>query len=156
MNVCALLARVIFPPTFGLIAANSAPLGSSPDLNITAALPLDATTNFEDVTNASVNSAVVPVIVNAPVAVTVPPVIFPIPDNTVASTVPVSVIVTSPFAITALVSAVTNAAVSSVEVPVIVIPAEAAVTVPFVSDVISVNVVAAIFPPVSETVTLPV
>ena len=84
------------------------------------------------VTRAFVISSVDPVIVMAPVTVTVPPVVPPIPDNTVAATVPVSVRRTAPFSITAFVASVTIAAVTCSVVPEIVIPAAAAVTVPSV------------------------
>ena len=69
--------RVIVPEVFGLIAANSAPVGVS----VKVMVEESATTNEFEVTKASVISAVVPVIVIALVAVTVPLVCSPIPDN---------------------------------------------------------------------------
>ena len=116
------------PPAASLISANSAPVGLSPT-KVTFALAV-AITLLLSVTRAFFICSVDPVIVIAPATVTVPSVVPPIPDNTVAATVPVSVRRTAPFSITAFVASVTIAAVTCSVVPEIVIPAAAAVTVP--------------------------
>ena len=118
------------PPAASLISANCAPVGLSPT-KVTFALVV-AITLLASVTRAFVISSVDPVIVIAPATVTVPPVVPPIPDNTVAATVPVSVRRTAPLVITAFVPTSTIAALTCAVVPSIVIPPDAAVTVPSV------------------------
>ena len=81
------------PPAAVLINANCAAVGSEPKVTFAE----EAMTLELEVTKASVISAVLPVMVRAPEQVTVPPVLAPIADSTVAATLPVSVIVTSAF-----------------------------------------------------------